>query len=348
MIVFDLTLATRSDRLTGIERFGINLFETWSAQSDDVLALTTSGAALRSAKTLKIDHSPLRAWFEAPLSLPEQTTCILFPSFPPSPMFLWNKHPCYRVIHDTVPFRQPDSMPFRGRILFRDLERVFLHRYKRVFSPTEMVARDLEARFRSLKVTVCGDAPGLDLSGVCSGPPLCMKNIDRFVLSVGTLEPRKNYTRLINLFRSSAPTGLKLVIVGRAGWGNIEAIVRDAATRSDCVIWLQNATDSELRWLYSKCIAFTSFSLIEGFNMPLVEAGCLARPILVSDIDIHRVVAAPWAKFVSLSASPAEFGIALDEVAQSNVPVQDSLLYRKRFSWSHIAHSIEQLMTPES
>jgi glycosyltransferase involved in cell wall biosynthesis len=342
MIVFDLTLATRSNRLTGIERFGINLFETWAAKSDNVLALTTTGIALRSSKTFELDQPPLRAWFEAPLWIPKETVCVVFPSFPPSPMFLCKRLPYYRVIHDTVPFRHPETMSLRGRVLFRDLERLFLHRYRKVFSPTEIVARDLQDRFHSLKVVMCGNAPGLDFSLVTPDPPLGMKNIDSFLLAVGTLEPRKNYSALINLFRCSAPTGLKLVIVGRAGWGDIESSVRDAAAKSDCVLWLQNATDSNLHWLYSNCMAFISFSLVEGFNMPLVEAGCFGRPLLVSDIDIHRVVAAPWTKFVSLTASPSDFRTALDEVLQLEIPAHDSLSYRMRFSWSDIVQSIQK------
>lgn len=100
----------------------------------------------------------------------------------------------------------------------------------------------------------------------------------RFVLAVGTIEPRKNYASLLAAWaalgrrRADLP---QLVIVGRPGWRS-EALVeqlRQGATPG--VLWLEDVSDAQLDALYRGCL-FTVFpSLAEGWGLPIGEA--LAR-----------------------------------------------------------------------
>ena len=97
----------------------------------------------------------------------------------------------------------------------------------------------------------------------------------KFLLAVGTLEPRKNHRLLLQAFDlldSSYP--LSLVIVGKQGW-NIEAFVQDIKNRPDfqeAVFWLENADDDQLELLYKNTFACVNVAHYEGYGLPVIEA----------------------------------------------------------------------------
>ncbi|HEX9036316.1 MAG TPA: glycosyltransferase family 1 protein [Ktedonobacterales bacterium] len=108
-----------------------------------------------------------------------------------------------------------------------------------------------------------------------------------FALAVGTIEPRKNYERLIQAFagvagKADAPA--QLVIVGRRGWlyqGVYEALER--ARLGVAARLLEQVSDRELAALYSMAAVVVTPSMYEGFGIPAVEAMAYGIPVIVSD-----------------------------------------------------------------
>lgn len=108
-----------------------------------------------------------------------------------------------------------------------------------------------------------------------------------FLLTVGTVQPRKNYPRLIEAFvalvrEGTFPEG-HLVIVGEAGWkaeGTFEAIQRSGM--ADRIHWLGFVADEDLPALYSAATAFALVSRYEGFGLPALEAMACGTPVVVS------------------------------------------------------------------
>lgn len=110
---------------------------------------------------------------------------------------------------------------------------------------------------------------------------------DEFILTVGTIEPRKNIPKLVNAFERLAESlgQLQLVIVGGNGWlagPSLEAIKNSKAGRR--IVLTGYAGEGELRDLYSSCLVFVYPSLYEGFGLPPVEAMACGAPVVVSDI----------------------------------------------------------------
>lgn len=99
-----------------------------------------------------------------------------------------------------------------------------------------------------------------------------------FVLSVGTLEPRKNLRRLIKAWQSISPRRSELVIAGKFGWGE-----RDRPVAG--VKLLGFVPDEELVRLYNQAQAFIYPSLYEGFGLPVLEAMACGCPVVVSGIS---------------------------------------------------------------
>jgi glycosyltransferase involved in cell wall biosynthesis len=111
---------------------------------------------------------------------------------------------------------------------------------------------------------------------------------ESYLLSVGTIEPRKNYNNLLNAWRNSKDKRLyqKLVIVGKIGWKSM-GVIRKIGQSED-VIHISDCCDVGLLKLYENAEAFIAASLNEGFDIPLDEASQQGLRLLISDIAVHR------------------------------------------------------------
>ena len=122
-------------------------------------------------------------------------------------------------------------------------------------------------------------------------------------LTVGTVEIRKNHYILLQGFKEAIQQLLEgnyqLLILGRDGWMNEEfkkMYETDEEIRGK-VLWIKDASDSEVQWAYRHCAALVFPSKIEGFGLPLVEAAHFKLPILCSDIPIFREVIGDYADY---------------------------------------------------
>ena len=110
---------------------------------------------------------------------------------------------------------------------------------------------------------------------------------ERFILSVGTLEPRKNFARLISAHgRLRRQTGLPidLVIVGKPGWlyDDIYKRVEEEGLRGH-VLFTGYVADADLPAVYSLASLFAFPSLYEGFGIPPLEAMACGVPVVCSN-----------------------------------------------------------------
>jgi glycosyltransferase involved in cell wall biosynthesis len=103
-----------------------------------------------------------------------------------------------------------------------------------------------------------------------------------YVLAVGTIEPRKNLSALVEGFRRATLNGCELRIVGRRGWGNVETPAADG------VRWLGEVSDADLARLYrgARCTAYVS--LYEGFGLPVLEAMACGSAVVSADLPPIR------------------------------------------------------------
>lgn len=114
----------------------------------------------------------------------------------------------------------------------------------------------------------------------------------KFILSLATIEPRKNYIGLIEAWmRLRYETGedIKLMIVGRPGWEFEPTLnaMRPFVKTGD-LMHLEGVAQLELPYLYSAAACFVFPSFGEGFGLPPNEAMQCDCPVAVSDIAAHR------------------------------------------------------------
>jgi glycosyltransferase involved in cell wall biosynthesis len=136
----------------------------------------------------------------------------------------------------------------------------------------------------------------------------------RFVLHVGTLEPRKNLERLVRAFAQVAGgRDVALVLAGRRGW-LYEPVLRaaeEANLRGAPVVFVDYVYDDDLPLLYNIAEVFAYPSVYEGFGLPAAEALACGTPTLVShDGALSEVVGDAAVKVDAQSVDSIAEGLA--------------------------------------
>lgn len=113
---------------------------------------------------------------------------------------------------------------------------------------------------------------------------------EKFILYLGTLEPRKNLNTLIlafsNLKSREAIRNLKLILAGAKGWlyTDLFRLVQDLNLTAD-VFFPGYIPADELAWWYNAATVFAYPSSYEGFGMPVLEALACGRPVVTSNVS---------------------------------------------------------------
>lgn len=273
------------------------------------------------------DRSPLsrrrvdQLWFRLPLA---PTARFLAPRAPVvySPDFTAPPVPGAEVvvtIHDLAFLRAPVYCPeplrrYLAAVVPRQIERA-----SRVVVVSEATRRDVVETY-SLDAARVATIPNAAADRFFAATPLPARTREklglpeRYLLTVGTLEPRKNHrTIFAAVERIHAECGVPLAVVGRDGWANAEIRrVMAALVDRGAVVDLTNAADDLLPGLYAGAAAVLQLSWHEGFGIPVVEALAAGAPVVASDIAAHREVAGGAARLVAPGDAPAVADAALD------------------------------------
>lgn len=259
------------------------------------------------------------------------------------------------MIHDLTPLRFPQYHRFHSQLLQRIFLKGILKRAHLVLANSWHTASDIEAYFPFTRGKVRAIHLGCD--------PSFRENPDRSIpdrldvgptywLNVGTIEPRKNLSRLLEAyrqFREGHPERIPLVITGQRGWKAdtfYEAL--EAHPNKDDIILTGYVSDEALSMLYSHALGLIYPSEYEGFGLPVLEAMSCGCPVICSSVSSLPEVGGEAALYCDpMDASTIErrmeeiYGMTESERRSMK---ENSLLQASRFSWKgHAAELVAVL-----
>lgn len=186
----------------------------------------------------------------------------------------------------------------------------------------------------------------------------------KYILSVGTIEPRKNYITLIKAFNILKSKALKsnnydvnnskeqyldykLVIVGRTGWKS-EATYNEfnnTPYKND-ILFLGHVSDPDLIQIYNQAEIFVYPSIFEGFGLPVVEAMKCGLPVLVSNSS-SLVEIAPDKNFLIDPDNTEEFAEKIEKILKNDKLKKElsekSQKQSEKFKWETTAREVLQI-----
>jgi glycosyltransferase involved in cell wall biosynthesis len=204
------------------------------------------------------------------------------------------------AIHDVAWRHRPEDYPRRGRRWHASALRRALDEATHFVVPSEVVARDLVhvgAPEKAVSVIPLGADHLPDPDDGAAAVLLARLGVrGEFLLSVGTLEPRKNLSRLFEAYglaRRSLPEPWPLVVVGPAGWG-------PEAQHGEGIVFAGRVGDGTLAALYARARLLAYVPFEEGFGLPPVEAMRYGTPVVASPL--------PTTGGASLEVDPTRVG----------------------------------------
>ena len=223
---------------------------------------------------------------------------------------------------------------------------------KKVLASSESTGRDILKFFGTApeKVEVVHLAAGPIFKKLGSG------EIDRaiilkfgirgpYILSVGTIEPRKDFVTLIkayNIIRVKNPGfSHKLVIAGRTGWKSEATYLEHGLSPfKDDIIFTGRVSDQELVQIYNQAAIFVCTSLFEGFGLPLLEAMSCGLPVICSNSSSMVEVAGDAGILVE-PGNTCGFADNIIKIVNDNILrnklSENSLKKSGKFSWEQTA-----------
>lgn len=257
------------------------------------------------------------------------------------------------MIHDLFPLRYPEMFPEDQLGFYRSMIPRSCKVSDMLFANSEDTKRDIVTMFGidPSKIVVTPLGPGnvierrdpetvtdaeLETAGV--DPP------GRYLLTLSTLEPRKNLAGLIRaldiLRADPAFADVKLMVAGGKGWKYQEVfdLVEDLGM-TEAVRFLGYVPDEALPVLFARCSAYVCPSITEGFGMPVLEAMLAGAPVVASNGGAIPEVAGDLARYFD-PLSPPDMARAIAEELSSTdraARVENGLERARQFTWRRCA-----------
>ena len=265
--------------------------------------------------------------------------------------------PTVVTVHDLTFIRFPEAFPKSKQ---RYLAHITAHSCRRaaaVIADSQATARDLHQLLQTPRQKIHVIYTGVDERY----RPLPLEKVEavrrqkgwpgRFILMVGTLEPRKNHLGLLEAYaryRRMAQTPLPLLIGGGKGWhfGQIFQRVQ-SLNLEESVHFLGFVPWEDLPWLYNAATLFVYPSRYEGFGLPVAEAMRCGTPVITSNVSSLPEVAGDAALTVPPD-DPEALAHAMHHILEED-PERLQLMRARglkqaaRFTWEETARQTAQV-----
>jgi glycosyltransferase involved in cell wall biosynthesis len=259
--------------------------------------------------------------------------------------------PAVMTVHDLIFRRLPEHHKALNRWYLNWTMPLYCRRADHIIAVSEATRRDLIAAYDlpPEKITVIHEAAAPHFRPQAEAAQVRVRQMynlpERYLLYVGTIEPRKNLEWLLRVWTSLYQAGEcpPLVIVGKRGWLSASFFAAlEACPARKGVILTGYVPDPDLPAIYSAATAFVFPSLYEGFGLPPLEAMACGTPVVCTRVSSMPEVVGDVALLVDpkedLSMRQALRRITSEPELVTEMRTQ-GLLRAATFSWSRAAEA---------
>ncbi|WP_165798921.1 glycosyltransferase family 4 protein [Shimia abyssi] len=211
-------------------------------------------------------------------------------------------------VHDTIPLDHPELQTPESREKFAAFLRLVQSQADLILTNSQ-VSRDAILRHGST------NAPEVVVAHLGVETPVAsdvsdLKLPDRYVMFLGTIEPRKNLSMLLDVWDRMVETRAEddiphLVICGRRGWMVDELTARlDASPlRGKLLHEFNDLDDAQIFGVLRGARAMVYPTLVEGYGLPAVESAMLGTPLICNDLPVIREILQKYPIYAKVSDS---------------------------------------------
>lgn len=248
------------------------------------------------------------------------------------------------TIHDILFFSDKKNFPLKFRLLTTPLFYLSSVIAKILLTVSENSKNDLIKYFKPSKEihVLYNGFPRNTISEIQNQKKIL--DFDYFLM-VGRVEPRKNYSKLINIWTQFfSEKNQKLVIVGWCNEMYLKKFKEDI-NNSKNVVWLNNISDKELSNLYFNATGFIYPSISEGFGIPLIEAISYNLPVAISNTyplhDVSQLITNQFSPFDDIQIRNSISRMMEGEIGYNLSGVNE---IREKYSWNASAKKLVHLL----
>lgn len=257
--------------------------------------------------------------------------------------------PTVLTVHDLIYKLFPQHHKRLNHIFLNRAMPLFVKRADHIITISEASKRDLMGFYGTPaeKITVVYEAADPTFT---PPPPDYVNAVrdkyhlpEQFLLVVGTIEPRKNYSRLAQALMRlrQKHADLKLVVVGNRGWLTEEFFqtIADLGA-SEHIIFPGFVPDANLPSLYAAATALVMASVYEGFGLPVLEAMACGTPVVSSNASSLPELGGKVARYFdphNLDEMVAALDTVLSDETLQRQMRKDGPPHAAQFSWERAA-----------
>lgn len=235
--------------------------------------------------------STLWYFIKLPLLIRRLDIDIFYSPIPNLPLFLPHRIKTIITVHDMVYKLFPETMSLENKLVNTLIHDRSLREADRIWAISQYTKAEIEKFYPDRKSTSILVGTAVDstlyrphsLSANQQAELLRRYDIQPpFILTVGTIEPRKNLHFLSSLAPNLAENNFQIVVVGAKGWGNGGLSTTASKPTRDSIKFLGFIANEDLIQLYNLAAVYVSTSFNEGFCLPLLEAMHCGCPVVAA------------------------------------------------------------------
>lgn len=328
-----------SQSITGVQRFAKELTVELLNKSDDYKLLALPGTKLvppfNQDNTIIIGPANSQIWEQVylPYFLNKQNNPLLINFTGLGPVFYENK---ILTIHDLSFWEHPEWFSKKYYWFYRIFTPISVRNSKKIITVSEYSKNRITKYLHQNEtdIEVVYNAVNYDT--------IVVHDKQKYILSVGSLDPRKNIERLINSFKKWNHPDYELLIIG----GRQNSFANLNLSSDNKIKFLGYLSDDELHQYYLNAEIFIFPSLHEGFGIPPLEAMACGTPVIASNTTSIPEACGDAAYYIDPNSE--ESMVAALDVLANNENLRSELIRKgfrniKRFSWAESAIKINDV-----